>query len=80
MKKIDYADEIEKADRKHIIELKKHIHGLQNKNTYPEVFQFPVTLQYELTSECNLNCIHCYNSSGDGKKSRMNSEIGRAHV
>jgi MoaA/NifB/PqqE/SkfB family radical SAM enzyme len=34
----------------------------------PAEFEFPVGLQFELTSACNLKCKHCYNRSGDVDK------------
>ena len=30
----------------------------------PSELYFPLTLQFELTQNCNLKCKHCYNASG----------------
>jgi MoaA/NifB/PqqE/SkfB family radical SAM enzyme len=38
---------------------------------YPGEFSFPVGLQFELTSACNLKCKHCYNRSGDSDKKTL---------
>ena len=34
---------------------------------YPKSFLFPTTLQFELTSKCNVYCKHCYNDSGNNQ-------------
>lgn len=43
----------------------KRIKQEQDLGIYPKVFQFPIGLQFELTSKCNLFCNHCYNNSGE---------------
>lgn len=41
---------------------------LERKGLYKESVGFPLaSLQFELTSNCNLSCKHCYNNSGRGK-------------
>ena len=37
---------------------------LIERGCYPSKFRLPVTIQFELTSNCNLRCKHCYNRSG----------------
>lgn len=37
---------------------------LIQEGCYPNKFGFPITLQFEVTSKCNLACKHCYNRSG----------------
>lgn len=36
---------------------------------YPAEFSIPISLQFELTSKCNLRCLHCYNRSAESKTS-----------
>lgn len=36
---------------------------IKDKNL-PEKYNMPVSIQFELTSRCNLKCLHCYNRSG----------------
>ena len=44
----------------------------QELGLYPKTFNFPIGLQFELTSKCNLYCNHCYNNSGEkGNKDDM---------
>lgn len=43
---------------------KNQIKQMQLDNKYPNFFEFPLTMQFELTENCNLMCKHCYNSSG----------------
>lgn len=42
------------------------------KGNYPSSLSMPIGIQFELTSECNLFCKHCYNKSFMGRKSLMN--------
>ena len=37
---------------------------MQKEDKYPKYFNFPLTMQFELTRNCNLMCKHCYNASG----------------
>lgn len=41
------------------------IQSLQAAGQYPQSFQMPIGIQFELTGKCNLHCKHCYNRSGD---------------
>ncbi len=52
-------------DMKMIKQEKENIENLINNELYPKVFTFPLTLQFELTTRCNVYCKHCYNNSGD---------------
>lgn len=52
------------SDKKQI---EKEIHSiqiLQKEKRYPVTFRMPLTLQFELTTHCNVKCKHCYNNSG----------------
>ena len=42
-----------------------HIRSLIDNGLYPARFTMPLTLQFELTSHCNVHCKHCYNVSGE---------------
>lgn len=42
-----------------------HLRTLIANGLYPEKFTMPLTLQFELTSHCNVHCKHCYNVSGE---------------
>lgn len=46
----------------------ENLQALIAKNLYPEKFAMPLTLQFELTTHCNVHCRHCYNMSGDNNK------------
>lgn len=71
-----------KSKREQFLQLQK-IHrsqelARQKKETrqglYPSSLSLPIGVQFELTSECNLFCKHCYNKSFMGRKSSMKIE------
>ena len=37
------------------------------EGSYPAKFNFPISMQLEVTSRCNLHCKHCYNRSGENR-------------
>jgi MoaA/NifB/PqqE/SkfB family radical SAM enzyme len=45
--------------------LEKLVREKQSAGNYPDHFELPLGLQFELTARCNLKCKHCYNLSGD---------------
>ena len=51
--------------------VKQNIATLQNIGAYPKKFNYPITLQFELTGQCNLKCKHCYNRSGDSDRETL---------
>lgn len=58
-------DDVSRRLRTRLKTLSHYIeHGL-----VPESYDAPLTLQYELTSRCNLRCQMCYNASGQGAAS-----------
>lgn len=52
-------------DQKSIQVTKNNVAIMQEAGLYPKEFTYPLTLQFELTGQCNLACKHCYNRSGD---------------
>lgn len=60
----DFVRIAQAQDLKAIKDEKARIERLQNEQMYPENFDFPLTLQFELTTHCNVYCKHCYNNSG----------------
>lgn len=56
MVKKDYVKIAKAKDTKAITDEKKQIERLQAAELYPKNFDFPLTLQFELTTHCNLFC------------------------
>lgn len=56
------------ADRKSSEIVNKKRNSMIEAKCYPSYFNGPVSLQLELTSQCNCKCQHCYNRSGIGHK------------
>ena len=52
-------------DRKAANDEAENIRNLVANRLYPERFTMPLTLQFELTTHCNVRCKHCYNVSGE---------------
>lgn len=52
-------------DKKAAKDEAERINSLIQNRLYPERFTMPLTLQFELTSHCNVHCKHCYNVSGE---------------
>ncbi|MBR1486401.1 MAG: radical SAM protein [Synergistaceae bacterium] len=52
-------------DKKAANDESERLKQLVKMELYPEHFEMPMTLQFELTSHCNVHCKHCYNVSGE---------------
>ena len=64
----DYIKINQALDENQVKALKENIAALQQMGMYPKRFTYPITLQFELTGQCNLACEHCYNRSGDADR------------
>lgn len=60
----DWVKFIDAQEKKENEMIAKNISNMQEYNMFPRKFSFPLTLQFELTSHCNVKCKHCYNNSG----------------
>ena len=61
----NYIKKYRTLDERSLQVIKTNIIALQQAGAYPKKFNYPITLQFELTAQCNLACKHCYNRSGD---------------
>ncbi len=41
-----------------------------NKKLFPKNYEYPTSVQFELTYKCNHKCIHCYNRSSKDNRSK----------
>lgn len=60
-------DEIEKRFKREEASTRRvadHRAQLIAEGSFPAKFSFPLAMQFEVTSRCNLKCKHCYNRSG----------------
>lgn len=64
----DYIKINQAIDEKNVKTIRANIEALQKIGAYPQSFTYPITLQFELTGQCNLACEHCYNRSGDADR------------
>lgn len=67
----NYLKKYRTLDEKSLKAVKQNIATLQNIGAYPKKFNYPITLQFELTGQCNLKCKHCYNRSGDSDRKTL---------
>lgn len=67
----DYVKINRAIDAKALEEIKANMELLRKQEMYPEYFNYPITLQFELTGQCNLACKHCYNRSGDADRETL---------
>ena len=76
---IDYIKKYDAIDANDIKKEAAKMESLLTAGLYPSKFDMPLTLQFELTSRCNVYCKHCYNDSGNNNsEDAMSPEIGRA--
>ena len=59
-KKSEKKNQIEEID---VDGFKIRLKDLTKNNIIPEYFNAPLLILWELTRECNLKCIQCYNNS-----------------
>ena len=67
----DYIKINRAIDAKAIKEIEANLKYVRSQGIYPEYFNYPLTLQFELTGQCNLACKHCYNRSGDADRETL---------
>ncbi len=67
----DYIKINRAIDEHGIKNVEKNIAFLKENGSYPKKFNYPMTLQFELTGKCNLACKHCYNRSGDADRETL---------
>ena len=67
----DYVKKYKTLDARNLQAVKQNLLTLQNAGAYPKVLNYPLTLQFELTGQCNLKCKHCYNRSGDADRETL---------
>ena len=67
----NYLKKYRTLDERNLQAVKNNIAALQNIGAYPTKFNYPITLQFELTGQCNLKCKHCYNRSGDADRETL---------
>lgn len=67
----NYLKKYRTLDAQNLQAVKQNIAALQSVGAYPKKFNYPITLQFELTGQCNLKCRHCYNRSGDADRETL---------
>ncbi len=67
----DFIEKYRTLDERNLQATKKNLLALQAAGAYPTRFDYPITLQFELTGQCNLKCKHCYNRSGDADRETL---------
>ena len=67
----DFIKKYRTLDERNLQVTKKNLIALQEAGAYPKRFEYPITLQFELTGQCNLKCKHCYNRSGDSDRETL---------
>ena len=67
----NYLKKYRTLDERNLQAVRQNIAALQNVGAYPKKFEYPITLQFELTGQCNLKCKHSYNRSGDADRETL---------
>ena len=60
----DFFKKLQKKEQQALKIVKKNYDQMMEEKNFPKKFSLPLGLQFELTSQCNLKCQHCYNNSG----------------
>ena len=71
MKNKDYIKINRAIDLKYLKDLALSQERLKEEGVSPDKLTYPLTLQFELTGQCNLACKHCYNRSGDNDRKTL---------
>lgn len=62
------------VDKRHFSAVIRQTKDMLERGQYPDSFNMPLFLQYDLTYRCNLKCLHCFNQSGEKLEPEMTVE------
>ena len=55
--------EMMREEEKIVRSMEQYVQDEQRKGNFPSYFNFPLSMQFDLTGKCNLKCQHCFNDS-----------------
>ncbi len=55
--------EMMREEERLVRSMEQYVQAEQRKGNYPSYFNFPLSIQFDLTGKCNLKCLHCFNDS-----------------